>query len=217
MIPTRLVLFALALPLLVWSGLYAAPATAPAAVDVVGPDDLLDIGVADLESPGVETLKTVRVDSDGQVSLFLVGAVKIGGSTFAQAEKLIAQKYRDAAISPKPLVSLNRLEAGATASVRSGPLFPGDVLRIQVFDLTGKATDTVRFVRVSDGGAIGVPFLGQVKLAGMTEAQAENAILDAYRAAEMGAHEMVSVLRMRSAPATEPAAALPASRPSGPK
>lgn len=55
----------------------------------IGPNDLLEFDVF-----GVPDMKrTVRVNSSGQVSLPLIGAVPLAGLTAQQAEALLAQRY----------------------------------------------------------------------------------------------------------------------------
>ena len=54
------------------------------------------IGIWDVHPTGGETLKTVRVDPQGNVSLFYLGQLRIGGMNFAQAEDAISAAYRNA-------------------------------------------------------------------------------------------------------------------------
>ena len=56
--------------------------------DTLAVNDLLCIGIWDVRPTGGESLKTVRVDSQGFVSLYYVGQVRIAGKTMEQAEKL---------------------------------------------------------------------------------------------------------------------------------
>ncbi len=55
---------------------------------VIGPEDLLDIEAYNVE----ELKKTVRVNSQGDIALPLVGILTIKGLTTAEAEQLIAKK-----------------------------------------------------------------------------------------------------------------------------
>src|SRR2546421_359597 len=69
----------------------AEPTTQP--VDTVGPNDLLCIGIWDIRPTGGETLKTVRVDPMGYVSLYYVGQVKVAGITEGDAEAAITRAF----------------------------------------------------------------------------------------------------------------------------
>src|SRR5438552_3833600 len=62
----------------------AGPATQP--VDVIVSNDLLCVGIWDNRPTGGETLKTVRVDPQGFISLYYIGQLKVSGLTFEQAE-----------------------------------------------------------------------------------------------------------------------------------
>lgn len=124
----------------------------------------------------------------------------------------------------KARISLNRVERGIMALVHSGPLNSGDVLRVEVIELAGRqgSGPTVRIVRISEGGDIGAPFLGQTRIAGFTESEAEQELNRAYKAAEMPTR-VASVLRLRAAAPAPPVAQLPpwldpnnANQPGGP-
>lgn len=57
----------------------------------VGPNDLLDIEVLDLDN----MKRTVRVNAGGVVSLPLIGAVVVAGLTAQQIESSVAARYRE--------------------------------------------------------------------------------------------------------------------------
>lgn len=56
----------------------------------IGPSDLLDIDIPDLEK---ESRRTVRVNASGLISLPLIGSVAVGGLSANQAEALITKRY----------------------------------------------------------------------------------------------------------------------------
>jgi protein involved in polysaccharide export with SLBB domain len=58
---------------------------------------------------------------------------------------------------------------------------PGDVLELKFGDLVGPGIETVKVVRVSGTGTISLPLLGPIHVAGMTEAEINEAIDDEYR------------------------------------
>jgi polysaccharide export outer membrane protein len=76
-------------------------------------------------------------------------------------------------------------------------LGPGDVIRISVFQSPDLSVET----RISDGGTITYPLLGQVKLGGLTVRQAELALTDGLRKGNFIKQPQVSVLvsQIRSA------------------
>jgi polysaccharide export outer membrane protein len=69
----------------------------------------------------------------------------------------------------------------------------GDLVNISISDLQAQGVDTVRSVRVSESGNISLPYIGQVKALGQTEAALEAAIVEAYRSAALITNAQVSV------------------------
>jgi RNA polymerase sigma factor (sigma-70 family) len=176
------------------------PAPRPAAADTIMPGDTLCIGVSDLLPGQVETIKTVHVSSEGDVSLLYVGAVRVGGMDFAAAEKAIAEAYQGAQLVRRTSVSINRLAGGKAAR----PLRAGDRVSVRIFELAAPGEWINRVVPISEGGRVGLPFVGQVELAGMEEGPAEQAIARRY-AGDMGVREpIVSVYRLEEDEAAEP-------------
>lgn len=68
-----------------------------------------------------------------------------------------------------------------------------DLVSISVTDLVAPNVETVRTNRVSESGMISMPLIGQVKAAGLTEAELEKAISKAYREANIIQNAQVSV------------------------
>jgi protein involved in polysaccharide export with SLBB domain len=58
--------------------------------------DILRLGIQDLTGQGVETIKVVKVDDQGAISLPLAGSVKIEGLSETGVSQAIARAYRDA-------------------------------------------------------------------------------------------------------------------------
>ena len=71
-------------------------------------------------------------------------------------------------------------EADLQTSVTDYVISPNDLLSVTVSDLQGAGVDTVKTTRVSETGNISLPFLGQIRAEGMTEAQLEQVIVEAY-------------------------------------
>ena len=172
-------------------------------VDMIATNDLLCVGIWDVRPTGGETLKTVRVDELGNISLYYVGQLRVAGRSFEQAEKEIGDAYRASNLLQNAIPSINRLETGATVSVASGPIAVGDRFSVRVLDLI-PYIEECRVLKVSDGGKVGLPLLGQFKMAGLTEADAEKAISRAYEEQFELRNIPVSVLRLGPKQQAEP-------------
>lgn len=180
----------------------------PPSPDIVGPNDLLCIGIWDTHPTGGETLKTVRVDPQGNVSLYYIGQLKIAGMNFAQAEDAIIAAYRNSGVVKDTFASLNRLESGQSPSIQSGAIQPGDRISVALLDLVPEVRHA-RILTVSPGGAVGLPMLGQFRIAGLTEASAETAIQRAMSDKFNINNLAVSVLRLSPRQFEEPTVAAP--------
>ena len=106
----------------------------------------------------------------------------------------------------EPLPSVNRLEAAATASVRVDKIAVGDRVSVKILDLVS-GLEEARVLTVSEGGKVGLPLLGQFKLAGLTEADAEQAVIKALEERFDLRKIPVSVLRLGARQQSEPTVA----------
>ena len=68
-----------------------------------------------------------------------------------------------------------------------------DLISISITDLVAPNVETVRTSRVSESGMISLPLIGQVKAAGLTEADLEKSIGKAYRDANLIQNAQVAV------------------------
>lgn len=68
-----------------------------------------------------------------------------------------------------------------------------DLVNISITDLVTPNVDTIRQIRVTESGMISLPLVGQIQAAGLTEAQLEKAIVNAYRQANLIQNAQVSV------------------------
>ena len=68
-----------------------------------------------------------------------------------------------------------------------------DLLSISITEVAGPGVESVRTTRVSESGIVSLPLLGPVKAAGLTEAELERAIVDAYRGKNLIQNAQVSV------------------------
>lgn len=94
---------------------------------LIGPEDLLEI-----EAYNVEELKrTVRVNSQGDIALPLVGIISIKGLTTAEAEQLIAQKLDKYVQETVVTVFVKEYKSQRISVV-------GAVRKSQVFAITGQ-------------------------------------------------------------------------------
>ena len=161
----------------------------------IAPHDLLRISVEELASAGVTTVLEQRVQDDGKIGVPLLGAVSVGGLTVGKAEETIARLFRDRSFIPNAGITVERAQAGADNVVRTGPLATGDFLRVRVLELLGPGRESVKNVQVDERGEVHPPHLKGVKVAGLTEAAAADAITRAYAEAQLVQNAPVSVLR----------------------
>lgn len=78
-------------------------------------------------------------------------------------------------------------------------IVPNDIIQVTITGLFGPGVESVRPAqKVSSSGKISLPYINQVKVAGLTEAQAEEAIRAAYRDSGMMADAPVTVTTLQS-------------------
>lgn len=75
---------------------------------------------------------------------------------------------------------------------------PVDTISISVTDLVAPGVESGKVVRVSESGFISMPLIGQIKAAGMTEAQLEQAIRQAYADKDILDNAQVSVVTVEA-------------------
>ena len=75
---------------------------------------------------------------------------------------------------------------------------PNDAIQFNIQDLVGAGTTTQDVKRVSESGKISLPYLGQISVVGMTEAEMEDAIVRAYADAQILPKAIVSVAVVES-------------------
>jgi polysaccharide export outer membrane protein len=86
----------------------STPAPEPSADLVIGEGDLLQISLYGVQEFNLR----VRVDSKGEVSLPMIGTVKVTGFTTAEAERIIEKQLKDKGFYNKPQVSVVQAEFG---------------------------------------------------------------------------------------------------------
>ena len=108
----------------------AVPVASMAADYRIGPSDLLEIEVLDVEN----MKRTVRVNAAGTVSLPLIGPVVVAGLTAQQAESNIAERYAEKYLQ-NPQVSIF-IKEFTTERIT----LDGAVIRPGIYPLTGPIT-----------------------------------------------------------------------------
>lgn len=69
------------------------------------------------------------------------------------------------------------------AAVEDYRLHPNDVVQVVIMDLAGAGLETKILKRVTETGKVSLPYVGEVVIGNLTEANAERTIAEAYRAA----------------------------------
>ncbi|HYE18364.1 MAG TPA: polysaccharide biosynthesis/export family protein [Tepidisphaeraceae bacterium] len=165
----------------------AEPPGAPAApgpkttiaesVGTIEPRDLLRLTIG--EGGVVELSRRVRVDADGMARVPFLPPVKLAGRTTADAERALATALREAQVMRAAVVRAWRVEAGSRLADEGGPIARGDVLSVTIGELLGAGTETELRPRVGSDGVATLPYVGAVKVFGLTEAKAEAAVAKA--------------------------------------
>jgi polysaccharide export outer membrane protein len=73
-----------------------------------------------------------------------------------------------------------------------------DLIQISITDLVQQGVETIKQMRVSESGYITLPLVGQVKALGLSEGQLEQAIVSAYRDANLIPNAQVSVITVEA-------------------
>lgn len=74
----------------------------------------------------------------------------------------------------------------------------GDLIQISIMDLVTEGVEWLKQIRVADSGNISLPYVGQVKAAGLSESQLEDAIVSAYKDKNMLPKAIVSVVTVEA-------------------
>jgi protein involved in polysaccharide export with SLBB domain len=82
-----------------------------------------------------------------------------------------ATEPAESAVTPEDLV----------ADVKDYEIQPNDLVSVEVGELQGPGTKSVKTARVSQTGMISLPFIGQIKVGGLDDMAAEKAIAKAYQ------------------------------------
>jgi protein involved in polysaccharide export with SLBB domain len=121
--PEQLRAARLAKVLAVWS---ARPQQEPGDY-VIGPDDVLEVGIYALEEPGKTAMLTRAVSHQGQIGLPWVGPVQVAGLSAPVAEAAIRACYEKSGYLKGAQVSVRVVERHSAAIVVSGAVTRPDV------------------------------------------------------------------------------------------
>jgi beta-lactamase regulating signal transducer with metallopeptidase domain/protein involved in polysaccharide export with SLBB domain len=94
-----------------------SPDSAKAIRATIDVDELVTVSIMDLVGAGVETVKTSRVDADGNINLPYVGLVKASGLREVELEKAIAKTYEKQGLIRNPLVVVSLPGRGESHSL----------------------------------------------------------------------------------------------------
>lgn len=112
------------------SAAMAVPASAIGRDYRVGPNDLIDIEIMDLDN----MKRTVRVNAAGMISLPLIGAVSVVGLTSQELEARIADRYREKYLQNPQISVFIKEFTTERLTVEGAVMKPG------IFPLTGQIT-----------------------------------------------------------------------------
>ncbi len=133
----------------------------------IGAMDLLQISVF-----GVEDLdKEVRVNSNGQISLPLVGGIMAGGRTIPELEAQLAKKYADGFLQ-NPQVSVFVKEYSSQRITLEGA-----VKKPGIYPITGR-TSLLQAIALAEGVDDKVADLGGIVLMRQVEGKRQAAVFD---------------------------------------
>jgi polysaccharide biosynthesis/export protein len=189
----------------------------------IGPDDQLTITIGELLGPGTETVKVVRVQESGRISLPYLYNVHAGGLTEGQLEQEIASAYKDASLIATAQVSVSVTEAlNRTFTIKGAVTNPGeyainraDFRLIEALSTAREPTsqigiDTIYIIRKAQPGDTTQP-------SGLEPAATQPTSPDILAPHSEGPQPPTKALMMMADPDTQPANpdATPTTQPSG--
>jgi protein involved in polysaccharide export with SLBB domain len=162
--------------------------------------DLLEIVTSD-STPATTTDELLRVQPDGTVRLMTAGPIHVAGLGRTAAESAIAEQLQSRQILAHPVVHVWRRQPASSPLAPHGPIAPGDLMHLAVRDLTGPNVTTTIDHRVSEAGELEVPLITTpVKIAGMTDSQAADAVVAAYADRQILAKALLDLTTLEAAP-----------------
>lgn len=109
--------------------LVVAQARAAAEASIkIQPGELVTVSIMSLMGPDVETVKTTRVDADGNINLPYIKEIKAQGLKPTELEEAVVKAYKQKAVMDNAVVAVSRPERGEShqlAKVRQAAPAPG--------------------------------------------------------------------------------------------
>ena len=175
----------------------ARPTTQPG---LIQPGDWLRVDLPELAAAGKTSVVYARVSGDGTVALPLVGPIVVGGLTTPAVEALADKAYNDAHIISQPHVTAEWIYLHQPGQPVPKVFGIGDLIRIDVADLTGTGTGSAVIHRIDAEGRIAAPVIGRVKIEGLSDAAAAAALSNEYADQKIVHNAMVTVTTLEQAP-----------------
>ena len=162
----------------------------------LAPGDLVVLTLFGLTASGIATPFYLHVDQTGGLSVPLVGVVDVKDQTTDRAAGRISKAMADLQIVRDGIVTIGLLQTASETGVASGAMKIGDPVQVTIFDLVGTGRRLVTFAMIGDDGMIELPLGGAVKLDGLTESEADQAVQNRYRERRILPNATVSVLKL---------------------
>jgi protein involved in polysaccharide export with SLBB domain len=162
--------------------------------------DWVEYRVAERGGAGLAPIALpARVDGNGNVPMALVGPVTLGGRTVAEAAAETARVYRKAHLVDDPEVSFTVIQPAAQSPPTLGPFAAGDTALVCVLGLVSPNSITNVHAQLAADGTIELPLAGSIKLAGLSESQAIDAVQKRYADQRVIDRAPVGVVRTAAA------------------
>ena len=97
---------------------------------------------------------------------------------------------------PNAQINIARVESGKSPSMRWGRVDVGDFVRVDIADLTAPGVITALTERVPASGELTMPLAGAIKMQGLSETEAADAIRLLYRRKNLLPNAQVHVQRI---------------------
>lgn len=171
-------------------------AESPARPGLLNPGDVVRVTLFGLYSPGGHDTFELHIAEDGSLPVPLVGPVPVKGLTSDRAAAAVSAAQAKANLQNDAIVVIGIVRSAAETRVKPAVIANGENLRITLFDITGPNDRLEVLAQTADDGTIVLPLVGALKLAGLTEMQADDAVRKAMRDKNIIENATVSVLRL---------------------
>src|SRR3954470_18889727 len=135
---------------------------------------------------GAAALAAALAVSSGCDTKSLFDPSETAGRTYKQDHKILPVQILDTIdptveeTNPEFLGAVDPTGEDANLTVEDYKLSPNDLMRITISDLEGPGVQTLLEKRVSETGNISLPYVGQIRVGGLSEAQLEDEIVKRY-------------------------------------